>query len=372
MPGGAPVPARRILLIVLVLVLVLVLVVVAVSCDLGEGVAASGVLAIPAVWERWWTDLERASLRPRTIDAYRCIFWAWAGFCDDRGRRWDRATPRDVEAFVRRHPIAANTAKHYTSGVRELYRFAARAGILRTDRMAALVVPRGGEPEARALSLDEMEHLFDCLEDEGWWRQAAEDGVLGASQANRQRVRLVIWLAYWAALRAGEIARARREDVRLRAGVLMVPQGKGGRAGKVPLAQPLALLLRAELDGPGRGVGPLVEHLRYSGTHVRPSWVSALGSRAMHAAGISESLHALRHTSATMMLEADPTGANLLAVSDVLRHSSIVVTRSTYTVGADVGAARAVALLAKVADPRRRQPLGGEVPGGDAHVRAAE
>jgi len=312
---------------------------------------AVAVLTVAGAWERWRADLDRRRRRPRTIQAYRTVWWAWAEFLDGRRRRWDRATPRDLEAFLRRHPIAANTQLHYASALVAAYRYFARDQVLRSDRLAAVVLPRGGAPQARALSLDQVTHLFACLDSEAWWREVAENRVLDASDANRRRVRLIVELAYWTGLRAGEIALARREHVRLwgRSPAILVPEGKGGRAGAVPLTAPIRRLLAAELaDGRG-GAGPLVASLRDPAAHVTPRWVSRVGSLALHAAGVDESLHALRHTMGTIMLERGH-GQNLLAVSRVLRHTRPDTTFQVYTLSADVGAADAVGLLP---DPRR-------------------
>jgi integrase/recombinase XerD len=314
------------------------------------GPDALAVLTAAGAWERWRGDLERRRRRPRTIGAYRTVWWAWAGFLDDRRRRWDRVGPRDLEAFLRRHPIAANTQLHYASALKVAYQFYARDQVLRTDRLAAVVLPRGGQPVPRALTLDQLTHLFQCLDSEAWWRRQA--GVLSVSDASRRRVRLVVDLGYWTALRAGEIARARREHVRLagRAPALLVPEGKGGRAGAVPLAPPIRRLLAAELgDGRG-GAGPLVASLRDPGAHVSAQWVSRVGSVVLHAAGIDESLHALRHTSATLMLEANP--GSVLAVSRVLRHSRSDVTEQVYTLSALTEAQAAA--VGTLPDPRHR------------------
>ena len=299
----------------------------------------AGVLSTAAAWERWRAELERTRKRPRTVAAYRRAVWCWFAFLDGRGRRWERATPADLDAFLSRPahtaaggPLAPNTRLYYAVALVGFYRWAHRAGHLRNDRLAGVVLPRGGAPVPRALPLEAVATLLVKTTD--------------------PRTKLAIWLGYGCGLRASEIAAARIEHVRLHTGVpaLLVPEGKGGYAGVVTLAAPVqAVLALALKDRPG--AGPLVEHARRPGTHLTGGSVSRLLSRAMHAAGIAESGHSLRHTFATLLLEADPTA--LLAVSRLLRHQSPQTTWKTYVTSADVGMARAVGALPDPLVPAR-------------------
>ena len=91
------------------------------------------------------------------------------------------------------------------------------------------------------------------------------------------------------------------------------------------------------------------------GRALTPQTISRLLATAMHGAGLAESGHTLRHSFATLLLEAGE-GRNLLAVSRLLGHARSRVTETVYTRAADVGAPETIRRLP---DPRALQGSGG-------------
>jgi site-specific recombinase XerD len=299
------------------------------------------VVSFPAAFERYrsWCKLERG-LRPATISSYRKDLYGFHAHLD--GRPWWKATPRDLARYLDRPPapggrakggrLAANTRAAEASAVKSFFRWAHVAGLVGADRMRSFAIPKGGRPRPRALPLADVRT------------------VLTAASSD-PRLEVMCALAYYCGLRIGEIARARIEDLRLAADqpMLAVPEGKGGHPREVPVPAALAAILAGYLARPGTpGAGPLLENRRHPGEHVSPGAVGHAIADHMHALGIAESAHALRHSYATEALKAGK-GANLYSVSKALGHASTQTTESTYVLGYSGEWAE---LAGQVPDPR--------------------
>lgn len=135
-----------------------------------------------------------------------------------------------------------------------------------------------------------------------------------------RRTRVMILLAAYQGLRAGEIAAVHADDVDLTGGTLKV-LGKGSRTDYLPLHPIIADI--APTMGPGwwfpaRGGRP---------GHIRGSSVSDLLHDARDRAGIIDANltgHSLRHSFGTELVRG---GANIRAVQELMRHSSLQTTQ---------------------------------------------
>jgi integrase len=130
----------------------------------------------------------------------------------------------------------------------------------------------------------------------------------------------MLLFAALAGLRAGEIARLRRDAIRddLDPPVLIVEDGKGGRQRVVPLHPELVAVL-SELPSRGWLFG------RYDGQagHIPPHLVSHLCNRALRDAGTSSTLHTLRHRFATKVYA---NTLDLRTTQELLGHASPTTT----------------------------------------------
>jgi integrase/recombinase XerC len=201
-------------------------------------------------------------------------------------------------AQLHRHPCAVSTAQLLTflaveswapetrksarAAVCGFYRWCHGAGHLEVD-------PAAGLPSVRVPP--------------GRPRPAPESVVNAALASACPRVALMLSLAAYAGLRAGEISRVHASDVV--DGRLFV-HGKGGRTRVVPLAPQLVLALPTT----GGWVFP-----NGRGSHLSPGHVSRLVSRALPEGWTA---HTFRHRLAT---RAYAGTRDLLAVSELLGHS---------------------------------------------------
>jgi integrase len=140
------------------------------------------------------------------------------------------------------------------------------------------------------------------------------------------RIRLMLWLAAHAGLRACEIAQLRVEHVQLDAvpPVIIVQESKGGGMSSVAMSPTLVEMARELMPRSGflfprmdGGAGPLPPHR-----------VSQLVNQYLHRKHIVHTLHTARHWYGTAFYKA--SGRDLRATQEAMRHLSPVST-SLYT-----------------------------------------
>lgn len=152
-------------------------------------------------------------------------------------------------------------------------------------------------------------------------RPIADDGLMIAIDTAEPRVRVILMLAALGALRACEIARLRREDVldHIASPVLLV-QGKGNKPRAVALSE--SLLAELQLYGmPARGA--VIRRWDGLSGHVSPSLISSVANTHLHSLGITDTLHSLRHWSASSLYQDTK---DIRLVQETLGHSSPSVT----------------------------------------------
>jgi integrase len=302
----------------------------------GEGIE---LLRPPRLWAVFHADLVRRRRAPRTIEAYRQTLLSFWSFIDPKPPL--RATPKDMQRFLdrpsrgrgkRSGPVLAESSRAtYARQIRAFYRWCTDEELTVKDRMSKFVPLRNPEPIPRALVAGDLAALFDHLEHLG-----------------DPRLKVIAWLAYFAALRAGEIARLRVEHIHLRDNPpWMLVHGKGARVRQVPVGPVLTGVLADWLATRPR-TGPFLPDRRYPTRNIGPGWVSHLLARVMRDAGLDDTGHALRHSWATDTLAAG-RGRNVRAVSYVLGHATSATTERTYTRSYRADAVEAVQLTR---DPR--------------------
>ncbi len=193
-------------------------------------------------------------------------------------------TTADLEGLLGEVDWGPSARKSLRTALVSFYRWAHRAGHIAADPTAGLPtvrVPRGRP------------------------RPAPERVVVDALRTAGERERLMVKLAVFAGLRAGEIARVHTRDL---CGDVLVVQGKGGKQRDVPLDD--TELLDA-IAGAGGWLFP-----NGRGRHLTPNHVSKLVARALPEGWTA---HTLRHRFGT---RAYAGTRDLLAVSQLLGHAS--------------------------------------------------
>lgn len=158
-----------------------------------------------------------------------------------------------------------------------------------------------------------------------------------------KRTRAMILLAAYQGLRASEIAAVHSDQVDLESGTLKV-LGKGGRTDYLPLHPVIREVAPTMLEGwwfPAR---------RGAAGHIRGQSVSDQLRHARNRAGIVDKKltgHSLRHAFGTELVRG---GANIRAVQELMRHSSLQTTQR-YTEVLDNDRIEALSVLPSRAVP---------------------
>jgi integrase/recombinase XerC len=174
-------------------------------------------------------------------------------------------------------------------------------------------IPTAAEEELAPRSLEKKEY--------GQFMRMVEVQISAArttsQRTNALRDAAMVALMVYCGLRVEEVVNLNRDDIQLneRSGVVMVRNGKGGKAGKVPLGLEVRRWLR-DYEEVYEGNEILFGGLSTRQVERRVKEIGRL-------AGVMVTPHMLRHTCATRMVQK---GVALTVVQKVLRHSRLDVT----------------------------------------------
>ena len=332
----------------------------------GEYVAPSK-MTVAEYLKRWIEDYARVKVGAKTLERYAEI--VDAHLAPALGQHsLAKLQPLHIQAYYShalqrgrrdgRGGLSAQTVLHHHRVLREALHQALRWQLLARNPADAVEPPH---PQRREM------HAFD---------QAEVAGLLEAARGTR--LGLPVLLAVTTGLRRGELLGLRWQDVDLDASKLAVRQSleqtKAGLGFKQPKTQkgrrvvtlpPIAVeaLRRHKAEqakerlllGPGYQDHGLVL-ARADGRPLDPAETTRAFARLVRQAGVRAfSLHALRHTHATLLLQEN---VHPKVVSERLGHATVGITLDTYShvlPNLQEEAARKIdALLARSASARRR------------------
>jgi integrase len=207
-----------------------------------------------------------------------------------------------------------NTVNRDLGDLQEFLRFLADAGRPVCERMLDIKPLPVGPQLPRDVPLDQLRLLMREIENDA-----------ASSNVGTQRMGVMdgAWfhLMLHCGLRVGEVRRLRLADLDLEARRVRVEKSKGLKDRVIYLSQPTAdaLVVYLEICGPATS-----DHLFiFRHQALRPSYfrhrISTYGKRC----GVQVTPHRLRHTCATLLLNA---GAPILAVQTILGHKHIDTT----------------------------------------------
>ena len=165
-------------------------------------------------------------------------------------------------------------------------------------------------------------------------RTASLDELAVIVEHMPERLRLVVLLGAWCALRYGELAELRRRDVNLRSGILDISRGVTWPAGRATIGTPKTTAGSREVHIPPHVIPLVLDHLRnhtgpepdallfpaLAGGHMHPRTFGKRFDAARASAGRPDlHFHDLRHTGAVL---AAQTGATLAELMARLGHST--------------------------------------------------
>lgn len=311
-----------------------------VSVSLGFAAQADLQDAI-ARWQRWLVSEKGVS--PATIRAYNTDLAGFLTFMADyRGRApglndLSSLKLTDFRAWLSSRAgegVGAATRARGLAGVRNLFRWLDRAGIVHNPAIGSLSSPKVKRPLPRPLTAPDAASLLDeaaSLPDAPW---------IGL------RDRALFTLLYGCGLRISEALALNRSDLPPGAATLRV-LGKGSKERQVPVLPAIHDAMSAYLEAcPWRGSDAIFVGSRGDRLNASVARKQMQTLRGALQLPDSATPHALRHSFATHLLGS---GADLRAIQDLLGHASLSTTQR-YT---DVDTEKLLAVYAD-AHPRAR------------------
>jgi site-specific recombinase XerD len=273
--------------------------------------------------QRLVEDLRLRNYSPRTIEAYVAAVVKLARHFRTAP---DQLAPEQVRQFqlhLVQQRVSFSLLNQVTAGLR--FFFAVTLG--RPDVVHKIAYGKRPRKLPTVLAPDEVTRLFDA--------------------APNDRDRMLLRTDYALGLRISELVALRLDDIDAARGLVSVRQGKGAKDRLVPLSPRLL----EELRGYWRRYRPrpwLFAGDRPGG-HLSVGGVQRIVRRVVQRAGLGKavSLHTLRHSYATHLLEA---GCDLLTIQRLLGHKDLKTTaRYLHVSSQQLG--RAPSLLDWVARP---------------------
>lgn len=295
-------------------------------------------------WQRWLATEKGAS--KATLRAYNADLAGFLSFISDyRGRAPglnDLAALKlvDFRAWLSARAgdgAGAATRARGVAGVRNLFRWLDRGGILHNPAVGALNSPKVKRPLPRPLTAPDAAALLDeaaSLPDAPW---------IGL------RDRALFTLLYGCGLRISEALALNRDDLPPGSATVRV-LGKGSKQRQVPVLHAVQEAVAAYLAAcPWRlpGASPLFLGVRGDRLNASVARKQMQALRGQMGLPDSATPHALRHSFATHLLGS---GADLRAIQDLLGHASLSTTQR-YT---DVDAEKLLSVYEN-AHPRARR-----------------
>ena len=237
--------------------------------------------------QRFLDDLRLRNYSPRTIEAYLA---AVVKLTRHFHRAPDQLSAEQVRQF-QLHLVAQRVSFSQLNQVTAGLRFFYGITLGRPEVVSRIAYGKRPKKLPIVLAPDEVSRLF-------------------AAAAN-ERDRTLLRTDYALGLRISELVRLRPEDIDAARGLVVVRQGKGAKDRLVPLSSRLLQELRAYWQR--HRPRPWLFAGARPGTHLSVGAVQRMMRRVVQRAGLGKavSLHTLRHSYATHLLEA---GCDLLTI----------------------------------------------------------
>jgi integrase/recombinase XerD len=233
----------------------------------------------------------------------------------------DAGTVAGFVLYLRTRGYSQATIARKVAAVKSFFRYAADAGLVRSNPALALDSPQVQRTAPQAAQPADVEALLDAA----GGRETPDD----------LRNRAMITLLYHSGMRVGEVVALDVSDINLEPGSVRC-RGRAGRVRSIPIALPACESLRVYLadgrpylargEGEGEGEDEEALFLNHRGTRLtRQGFWLIMKDRARQA-GIGSQItpHSLRHSFALHHLGS---GTALRALKDLLGHVNISTTQ---------------------------------------------
>ena len=263
--------------------------------------------------EAYLRHMTRGNRRPRTLDCRWCTLLIFLGMIRESGKTClEEITRTDVEAFIEHEQdrgIKITTIRLRLTGVQSFLRYLAEEKIVSPDIFGKRIRLQMPERLPRAMDPDDLRKFLHIIE--------------GAHVQERAMIMVLLRTG----MRIGELLNTKVADVHIKERKIEIYEGEKNRLGRVVyLSDDAVVAVRKWL----RERDTWEEYLIYGGGRADTmsySTARMIFHRYLTKAGLSGkgySLHTLRHTFATELLNA---GMRLECLQVLLGHRSIEETR---------------------------------------------
>lgn len=255
------------------------------------------------------TAKQAAGISARTLEVYRLALARFTSWLQDHGVTLEALTPDDVRRYMaalQAQPYTSSTIHGLLRPVKTWLRYLYADGVLPTDIMARVTMPRLAKPILPAFTAEHVRALLD---------------VCGDSADSERDTALVLTLLD-TGVRAAELCALTVGDFDTRTGALQVRRGKGGKGRTVYVGARarralLRYLLTRATDAPS---APLFPSLT-TGRALTPNALLLLCRRLGARADVP---HCHPHTfRRTCALESLRAGMDLIRLARLLGHSDL-------------------------------------------------
>ncbi len=255
-------------------------------------------------------DLKRRNCRPNTIRSYFATLTVFLSYLKEQGRTYlETITRDDVSGFIEHEQDRGMQPKTVSTRLRLLYAFVSYLvdrEVVHPDLLKRKIRVKVPEALPRAMDPDDVKQLLAIIDKVRDWA--------------------MILVLLRTGMRIGELLETRVSEVNLREKRITIREAQKTRVGRVVyLSEDACKALRVWL----KRRDPEKEYLFYGQGRQRLSYtaVRVRFAKYLEKAGLAHkgySLHCLRHTCATELLNA---GMRLECLQQLLGHSSIEMTR---------------------------------------------
>lgn len=259
------------------------------------------------------------SLSDNSIEAYCHDVTLLSQYLEAEGKATeikdiDKDTVEGFFAYLYDMNIGAASQARILSGIKSFYRYLLQENIVEKDATALISSPSLGRHLPEVLSYEEIQKMIDSID---------------LSTPNGHRNKAMIEVMYGCGLRVSELITLQISNIFEKDGFIRVI-GKGDKERLIPIGESSLKIVNQYVEGARKHIHVKPQYsdivfLNSRGTGLTRQMVFLIVKELAEANGIKKSIspHTFRHSFATHLIEG---GANLLAVQQMLGHSSVSTT----------------------------------------------
>lgn len=243
---------------------------------------------------------------------------------------WDKLQRDDFRSYVRflgRHNLSRAAIQLRFSALRSFYKFLIRHGLVSGSPIKNIALPKVGKRLPKFLTVQQMDDLLNAPLKSGPKDEKKKRGRPVESSVAQRDV-AILETIYSCGLRISELCGLTAADIDFGEQLVRV-LGKGKKERLIPIGQPALKAIENYwqlLPQPPVGNAPAFLASAKKVLPLSPRILQLRLKKYLAIAGLDPTLtpHKLRHTYATLMLDA---GADLRSVQELLGHAHLVTTQ---------------------------------------------